>query len=70
LAGPSGPAGERLLDRDVATLLAALARVSDTALARAAAAQALGQEVLRRAAPPRPATPAPAPALKKGARLD
>jgi hypothetical protein len=35
-------------------------RVSDTALARAAAAQALGQEVLRRAAP----------ALKKGARLD
>jgi undecaprenyl-diphosphatase len=64
-------AGERLLDRDVATLLAALERVADPALVRAAAAQALGQEVLQRAAPP-PATPAPAPApvLGEGARLD
>jgi len=65
-------AGERLLDRDVAALLAALARVADPALVRAVAAQALGQEALRRAAPPPPATPAPAPApaLEKGARLD
>ena len=65
-------AGERLLDRDVAMLLAALARVADPALVRTAAVQALGQEVLQRTAPPRPATPAPvpAPALEKGSRLD
>jgi uncharacterized protein (TIRG00374 family) len=65
-------AGDRLLDRDVATLLAALARVADPALVRAAAAQALGQELLQRVAPPRPAAArsAPAPALEKGARLD
>jgi uncharacterized membrane protein YbhN (UPF0104 family)/membrane-associated phospholipid phosphatase/predicted Ser/Thr protein kinase len=64
-------AGDRLLDRDVATLLAALARVADPTLVRAFAAQALGEEVLQRAAPP-PATPAPAPApvLGEGARLD
>jgi membrane-associated phospholipid phosphatase len=61
-------AGERLLDRDVVTLLAALARVADPALVRAAAAQALGQEVLQRAAPPAAAAapasaPPPEPAL-------
>jgi uncharacterized protein (TIRG00374 family) len=65
-------ASDRLLDQDVATLLAALERVADPTLVRATAARALGQEVLQRAAPPRPATPAPvpAPALKEGARLD
>jgi uncharacterized membrane protein YbhN (UPF0104 family)/membrane-associated phospholipid phosphatase len=65
-------ASDRLLDQDVATLLAALERVADPALVRATAARALGQEVLQRAAPPRPAAPAPAPApaLDKGARLD
>jgi hypothetical protein len=65
-------ASDRLLDQDVATLLAALERVADPALVRATAARALGQEVLQRAAPPRPATPAPvpAPALKERARHD
>jgi undecaprenyl-diphosphatase len=63
-------AAQRLLDRDVAALLAALARAADPAPVRAAAAHALGPQVLRRAAPPPPATPASAPALQKGARLD
>jgi uncharacterized membrane protein YbhN (UPF0104 family)/membrane-associated phospholipid phosphatase len=62
-------AADRLLDRDVATLLAALAHVADPALVRSAAGQALGQEVLQRAAP-RPAAPAPVPALKEGTSLD
>jgi uncharacterized membrane protein YbhN (UPF0104 family)/membrane-associated phospholipid phosphatase len=65
-------ASDPLLDQDVATLLAALERVADPTLVRATAARALGQEVLQRAAPPRPATPAPVPepALKEGAKLD
>jgi hypothetical protein len=65
-------ASDRLLDRDVATLLAALGRVADPALVRATAGRALRQEVLQRAAPPRPGMPAPlpAPALEEGAKLD
>ena len=63
-------AGDRLLDRDAATLLAALGRVADPALVRAAAAQALGQELLQRAAPPAAAAapasaPPPEPALAR-----
>jgi uncharacterized protein (TIRG00374 family) len=64
-------ADDRLLDQDVATLLAALERVADPALVRHAAGQALGQEALQRAAPPPAPAPVPSePALRKGARLD
>jgi glycosyltransferase 2 family protein len=68
-------ASDRLLDRDVATLLAALERVADPALVRATAEQALGREALGRAVAPRsqPREPAPAtpsePALGEGAGL-
>ena len=61
-------AGDLLLDRDAATLLAALERVADPALIRATAEQALGQEVLQRAVPLSRSTPA-AP-LEEGARLE
>jgi undecaprenyl-diphosphatase len=53
-------ADRRLLDRDVATLLAALGPVADHEVARAAAGRALGEEALRGVRPPAPA-PAPEP---------
>jgi glycosyltransferase 2 family protein len=64
-------ASRALLDRDVATLLAALDSVADPGLVRATAGQALGEEVLRRAVPllgsgqraPSRVASAPAPAL-------
>jgi uncharacterized membrane protein YbhN (UPF0104 family)/membrane-associated phospholipid phosphatase len=56
-------ADRRLLDRDVATLLAALGPVADRELARAAAGQALGEEAVGGIGPPPPA-PAPEPAVQ------
>jgi glycosyltransferase 2 family protein len=50
-------AGDRLLDRDVATLTAALDGVADPDLVRGASEQALGQDV----APPEPAAPVSTP---------
>jgi tRNA A-37 threonylcarbamoyl transferase component Bud32 len=44
-------ASDQLLDRDLATLLAALDGVADPALVRAAAEQALGQDAVRRVLP-------------------
>jgi membrane-associated phospholipid phosphatase/predicted Ser/Thr protein kinase len=51
-------ASPTLLDRDLASLLAALDSVADPALVRATAEQALGQETLGRVLPPAAATPA------------
>jgi undecaprenyl-diphosphatase len=45
-------ASDRLLDRDLATLLAALGRVADPAQVRATAEQALGEEAPQRREPP------------------
>jgi tRNA A-37 threonylcarbamoyl transferase component Bud32 len=56
-------ADRRLLDRDVATLLAALDPVADHELARAAAGRALGEEALGGVRPPPPAA-APEPAVQ------
>jgi tRNA A-37 threonylcarbamoyl transferase component Bud32 len=71
-------ASQPLLDRDVATLLAALDGVADPALVRATAEQALGEEALRRSLPPSAATgreptrgtSAPGPALDAGPQLE
>jgi uncharacterized membrane protein YbhN (UPF0104 family) len=49
-------ASQALLDRDLATLLAALDGVADPALVRATADQALGQEALQGSLPPRAST--------------
>ncbi len=71
-------ASDRLLDRDVAALLAALDGVADPELVHATAEQALGEQALGRAVPlPRPAphpprlrrAPPPEPALAAGAQL-
>jgi hypothetical protein len=51
-------AADQLLDRDLATLLAALDRVADPALVHTTADQALGQDTLARVLPPAAATPA------------
>jgi glycosyltransferase 2 family protein len=51
-------ATDQLLDRDLATLLAALERVADPALVRATADQALGQDTMARVLPPAASTPA------------
>jgi glycosyltransferase 2 family protein len=71
-------ASQALLDRDAATLLAALDGVADSALVRATAEQALGQEVLHRSPPPRASTqrgptrvtPAPDPAMGAARQLE
>jgi membrane-associated phospholipid phosphatase len=71
-------ASDRLLDRDLATLLAALDGVADPELVHATAEQAVGEEALGRAVPllrpaPRPPrlrrAPPPEPALDAGAQL-
>jgi glycosyltransferase 2 family protein len=70
-------ASQSLLDRDLATLLAALDGVVDPALIRATAEQALGQEALQRSLAPRASTqrgstrvtPAPEPASGVGRQL-
>jgi glycosyltransferase 2 family protein len=51
-------ASQVLLDRDLATLLAALDDVADAALIRATAERALGQDTVRRMLPPAASTPA------------
>jgi uncharacterized membrane protein YbhN (UPF0104 family)/membrane-associated phospholipid phosphatase len=51
-------ASQALLDRDLATLLAALDGVADPALVRATAEQALGQDTVARVRPMGPSTPA------------
>jgi tRNA A-37 threonylcarbamoyl transferase component Bud32 len=51
-------ASQALLDRDLATLLAALDRVADPALIRATADQALGPDTMTRVLPQAAATPA------------
>ena len=51
-------AGQALLDRDLATLLAALDDMADAALVRATAERALGQDTVGRVLPPAAATPA------------
>ena len=51
-------ASQALLDRDAATLLAALDGVADAALVRATAEQALGQDTMERVLPPAASTPA------------
>jgi len=51
-------ATDQLLDRDLTTLLAALDGVSDPALVRATADQALGPDTMERVLPPAAATPA------------
>jgi uncharacterized membrane protein YbhN (UPF0104 family)/membrane-associated phospholipid phosphatase len=66
-------AGDRLLDRDLLTLLAALEGVADPALVRATAEQALGEEALRGVPPAPPAShpaPPPGPAVDVDARRD
>jgi glycosyltransferase 2 family protein len=51
-------AGQTLLDRDLATLLAALDGVADAALVRATAERTLGQDTVGRVLPPAASTPA------------
>jgi hypothetical protein len=51
-------ASQALLDRDAATLLAALDGVADPVLVRATAEQALGQDTVGRVLPPAASTPA------------
>jgi uncharacterized protein (TIRG00374 family) len=51
-------AGQALLDRDLATLLATLDGVADPALVHATAEQALGQDTVRRVLPSAVSTPA------------
>jgi undecaprenyl-diphosphatase len=51
-------ASQALLDRDLATLLAALDGVTDPALVRATAEQTLGQDTVGRVLPPAASTPA------------
>ena len=70
-------ASQVLLDRDAATLLAALDSVADPALVRATAEQALGQDTVGRMLPrastqrgPTRVTPAPEPALEAARQLE
>jgi tRNA A-37 threonylcarbamoyl transferase component Bud32 len=70
-------ASQALLDRDAATLLAALDGVADPALVRATAEQALGQDAVGRMLPrastergPTRVTPAPEPALGASRQLE
>jgi glycosyltransferase 2 family protein len=70
-------ASQALLDRDLATLQAALEGVADPALVRATAEQALGQDAVGRMLPrastergPTRVTPAPEPALGAGPQLE
>jgi uncharacterized membrane protein YbhN (UPF0104 family)/membrane-associated phospholipid phosphatase len=51
-------ASQALLDRDLATLVAALNRVADPALVHATAEQTLGQDTVGRVLPPAASTPA------------
>ena len=51
-------AGLALLDRDLATLLAAVDNVADAALVRVTAERALGQDTVRRVLPPAASAPA------------
>jgi hypothetical protein len=51
-------ADQTLLDRDLATLLAALEDVADAALVHATAERALGQDTVGRMLPPAAPTPA------------
>jgi glycosyltransferase 2 family protein len=60
-------ASQALLDRDLATLLAALDGVADPALVRATAEQALGQDTVARVRPLGPSTPAAPAQATRGA---